>query len=672
MSTSWVGSFLLRVVVVVALFFSVSASAQTPSLIEPYEVLYGKPQLIQRALTPDRLTPSSASLALVQARTESMLARLGSVAATFGPGIGNDKLQRWATSIKRENTEAAQLRERGKPYAAWDKAIDDYLEAEFLSGLVEAIVNSAVQTHTAGTGSTSRLSEVRARLNTFYTHLGVVPVNSVSVALALSEAYGAWVELTSLHNLVENRPAQLLAMLQLSGAPVAPGKQGEFIREVMEPVFISIIQCYIEEAELALQASQADIATLVRPDEAELRKIARAYAEAARENRQLAQRQKEAHSLPDRGSERQFAGYLDYKLNQEGLSFEEQHRDEKGMAGALLLLGISRSAYSSSLAELIEIQVQLDPAVTLASTALAENEMDRLRKNRIVDAEQRTREAAAQARSVLGHVPALVSLNYAQAQELTDGSIEDREKALTELMESRTLAELAAALGAPPLGASTPIDDSLASSPSDFIRVCIGRLRFAMEGPAYGLLQKRSISLSRQEFRELFMNAVVQTCTSARDLTSSMPRSLFLEVFYNEVMTWFREVKIHEHAMPKLTDVCATLPRPDQELLERQSCTLTQQAMSMLSEEDRQILELNLIQELSYEEIGQRIGITKAAAEKRGQRALAKLRAAYKQLDPFSVSLWFYPQRWLGELDRLASIRTDSLKVLANQGFALN
>ena len=124
--------------------------------------------------------------------------------------------------------------------------------------------------------------------------------------------------------------------------------------------------------------------------------------------------------------------------------------------------------------------------------------------------------------------------------------------------------------------------------------------------------------------------------------------------------------------MPKLTDVCATLPRPDQELLERQSCTLTQQAMSMLSEEDRQILELNLIQELSYEEIGQRIGITKAAAEKRGQRALAKLRAAYKQLDPFSVSLWFYPQRWLGELDRLASIRTDSLKVLANQGFALN
>lgn len=640
MSTSWVGSFLLRVVVVVALFFSVSASAQTPSLIEPYEVLYGKPQRTQHSLSPEKMKPSPASLALVQARTETMLARLGSVASTLRSGIGPQKLQRWGVNIRRNRAEAEILRDRGKHYAAWWKATLNFMEAEFLSGILEAVAAEASQQEGSGGTQVSRLSEVRARLNAFYTRLEVVPVTSVSVALALSEGYATWMDMTSLQNLLEGRPAELLAMFQLSGPPIPAERQERFVRLVMEPIFIPIIQWGIEESELLLQASQADATSPMRLDEVALRQLARAYSDAAQANRQLTRLRAEGQSFPDRGPGQEFANRLTGRLADESLSFVRQHREDKGMAGALLLVGTSRHAYAASLGSLAETQVQLDPAVATAPDATsAEREMDRLRLNRLVDAEQQARAVAAQANAVLGSVPALVSLNYTQGQELQEGSIEDRELALTELLDARTLAELAVGLGAAVPRDAVPLtseDESQAKQ--QLILACIERLRLSETSTAMGYLFKKAPQLEKADIESMIAGATLTACTRARNYQSSV-RPLFWKILKNELADWFREVAVFERAAPKLTAVCEDVAiSPEDELGKEQVCSLLHQAMGQLSDSDRTIIELKFEQGLKLEGIGQKLNITAEAARQRLNRALAKLRKFYQDRDVLSLS----------------------------------
>lgn len=637
---------LVGLVALILSLASAPARAQHPSFIEPYEVLYRKRQLLQGALNPDQMSPSAATLALVQARTETMLARLATVTPALGRA-GSPKLQSWASSIKRHRSEAEVLRDRGKHYAAWWKASLDFVAAEFLSGLQEAVTRDASQ-DVPGGGATNRLTEVRARLEAFRTRLDTARVSSVSVGLALADAYSIWVDATSLLDLLQHRPADLMAMLDPFGIKISESQRELFVRIFMESLLVPVIQWSVEEAELALQASQADPVSLLRPDEAGVRAIARAYADAARANLTLARSQREGRRLPDRGADREFTGRLAGDMATQALNFERQRRADPGLQSAFLMLGTSRSAYATSLGELIETQVQLASEVAAApNRESAEKEMDRLRMIRLFEIEKRDREAAAQARVVLGHVPAAIGLTYARGLELNEGDAEDRELALSEMIEAQTLAELAAGLGAPAPRDATPIDDSLAQDRAEFIRVCIGRLAYSMEGPAWSLVTKHNFKLSKEEFRDVFRGAVVKTCASARDLSSSAPRSLFLTVFKRQVLDWYRKVKIFERAAPKLTDICSMLPQPDQELLETEACSPTEQAMSTLSDQEREIIEWHEVEELTYEEIAQRLGIEKGTAEKRGQRALAKLRAAYKRLDPLSLN-WPGPLgRWL-------------------------
>ena len=100
-----------------------------------------------------------------------------------------------------------------------------------------------------------------------------------------------------------------------------------------------------------------------------------------------------------------------------------------------MILGVAHDSYSFSLAELDEVQVQLNSQVLLAlDKERAEREMDRLHMVRLVDAEKRAREATAQARAAMGLVPTMASLAYARGQELLEGDSDDRELALTELV----------------------------------------------------------------------------------------------------------------------------------------------------------------------------------------------------------------------------------------------
>lgn len=643
-----VGVFRCLPVLLVVLLFPSVVSGQHPSFIEPYEVLYGKPQPLARSLTKDKLQPSDATLLLVQARTETMLARLGSLGATTGPNA-SQKLQRWAASTKQHRSDAERLRDRGKHYAAWRKASNEFFLAEFLTGLLEAL---AKEDQLAATDQlpSSRIPETRIRLEGFYARLGVVRVNSVSVALALCDAYSTWVHMTSLISLVQNRPSDLIAMFQPLGFSVSKAKEAVFIRVFVEPLLLPLIQGQIEDAELALQASQADPQTTMVPDEAAIRQIARSYADAARANFALAQSQKEGRTLPDRGPEREFDGRFTGDAVSQALQFERQRREDTGLHNALLILGVAHDSYSFSLAELDEVQTQLNPQVALAQNKEdAEREMDRLRMVRLVDAEKRAREAAAQARASLGLVPTMASLTYARGQELHEGDTHDRELALTELAKARTFAELAAGLGA-----KTPRDAvaSEAETTSEgetnqrlIFVACIEKLRMEKTAQATGFLRKRAPDIQDADLRNLIDAALMKACTRARSLDDSVG-PLFWTVLKNGLADWYREVAVFERAAPKLTADCDSEPPQLDDLLGREQCDLLKQGMSQLSNEEKRLISLRFEEGKTYEEIATQLNIKPGTARKRVDRILERLRNFFRDRDALTL-YWLWLQRGL-------------------------
>lgn len=624
-------------------------SAQHPSFIEPYEVLYGKPQPLARALTKDKLQPIEATLLLVQARTETILARLANLGVTLGPNAP-PKLQRWAASTKQHRSDAERLRDRGKHYAAWWKASSEFYLAEFLAGLLDALTKEE-QLGATDQLPSSRIPEARIRLEGFYARLGVVRVNSVSVALALGDAYSTWVELTSLVSLIQNRPSELVAMFEPLGFSIPKAKESVFIRVFVEPLLLPIVQGMLEDAELALQASQADPPTTLVPDEAAIRQIARSYADAARANFALAQSQKEGRTMPDRGPSREFAGRLTGDEVSQALRFERQHRDDTGLHNALMILGVSHDSYSHSLAELDEVQVQLTPQVAQAlDKENAEREMDRLRMVRLVDAEKRAREATAQARAAIGLVPTMASLAYARGQELLEGDSDDRELALTELANARTFAELAAGLGA-----KTPrdaiVDETSAGSAEGstarrlLILECIEKLRVGETTTATGYLKKKAPDLGEADLRQLIDHAIMQSCTRARNLEDSV-RPLFWKVLKRGLSDWYREVALLERALPKLTATCDEEPPQLDDLLGHEQCSLLQQAMSQLSDQEKQIVELRFTEGLKFEEMAARLKLSPEAARKRVDRILERLRSFFRDRDALTL-YWLWLQRGL-------------------------
>jgi RNA polymerase sigma-70 factor, ECF subfamily len=66
-------------------------------------------------------------------------------------------------------------------------------------------------------------------------------------------------------------------------------------------------------------------------------------------------------------------------------------------------------------------------------------------------------------------------------------------------------------------------------------------------------------------------------------------------------------------------------------LLKREQCQLATEAMSELSERDREILCLRIYAELDFAEIGELVGLKTEAAKKRAYRALTKIRKMIEQ-----------------------------------------
>ena len=533
------------------------------------------------------------------------------------------------------------------------EASSEFYLAEFLAGLLEALTKEE-QLGATDQLPSSRIPEARIRLEGFYARLGVVRVNSVSVALALGDAYSTWVELTSLISLVQNRPSELIAMFEPLGFSIPKAKESVFVRVFVEPLLLPIVQGMLEDAELALQASQADPPTTLVPDEAAIRQIARSYADAARANFALAQSQKEGRTMPDRGPAREFAGRLTGDEVSQALRFERQHRDDSGLHNALMILGVSHDSYSFSLAELDEVQVQLNSQVLLALDK--EREMDRLRMVRLVDAEKRAREATAQARAAMGLVPTMASLAYARGQELLEGDSDDRELALTELANARTFAELAAGLGA-----KTPRDAvaSEAETTSEgetnqrlvFV-ACIEKLRMEKTAQATGFLRKRAPEIQDADLRNLIDAALMKACTRARILDESVG-PLFWTVLKRGLADWYREVAVFERAAPKLTADCDSEPPQLDDLLGREQCDLLKQGMSQLSSEEKRLISLKFDNGMTYEQIGALLNIKPGTARKRVDRILERLRNFFRDRDALTL-YWLWLQRGL-PLDRPAT-----------------
>lgn len=354
--------------------------------------------------------------------------------------------------------------------------------------------------------------------------------------------------------------------------------------------------------------------------------------------------------MPDRGPEREFAGRLTGDEVNQALRFERQHREDTGLHNALMILGVSHDSYSFSLAELDEVQVQLNSQVLLAlDREGAEREMDRLRMVRLVDAEKRAREAAAQARSSLGLVPAMASLAYARGQELHEGDSDDRELALTELANARTFAELAAGLGA-----KTPRDaiSSEAETTGEgetnqrlVLVACIEKLRMEKTAQATGFLRKRAPDIQDADLRNLIDAALMKACTRARSLDDSVG-PLFWTVLKHGLADWYREVAIFERAVPKLTADCDSEPPQLDDLLGREQCDLLKQAMSQLSAAEKKLLSWRFEEGKTYVEIAALLQIKPDRARKRVDRILERLRNFFRDRDALTL-YWLWLQHGL-------------------------
>ncbi len=621
-----------------------TAYGQGASTIEPYEILYGRPLGIHPRLSAQKMVPSAGTLALVQARTDALLARVSSVSAALGPSPKAASLKDLAKTVHEEESEAVKLRDRGKHYAAWHKASLDFVEIEFLVGFVEAVAKEALQDTSGGHGSLSKLPELRARLDQFYTRLQLTRPSSVSVALALTAAYTDWVDATSLLDLVQNRPAELLGMLEPHLGPTKAEHRDKIVRWFLEPIAVPLLQWCLEDAELRLQSSQADPISVIQPSEAELRRLAQAYARAARANLTLAESLIEGRTLPTRTSEQQVAGRFGALLIAERLDYVRVHQKDFGMPGMLANLGVSAAAYRASLNVLAELHVLTAPQVASASGADAvAAAVAQARTIGMQLEELRVLDSAAQAQAALGHVPTPVLLAYQRAQELHEGDAEDQELAQIEQIESTVMAQLAAGLSSPAPRQSFPIDDNgpnVGAEPTreDYVLACIERLRFSELASAKGFLVNKAPRMPEFERDNLIEAALVEACLRARDLRSSV-RPYFFEMLRNDLAQWYREVEIFERNAPRLTTTCTGAPSALEGLLGHEQCTLLQQAMGALPDELRELMELRYYKKLSEAEIAQQRGCSERTVRRRLNQSLELLREFFKKQDPSAFSL---------------------------------
>lgn len=633
------------------LFGHPAARAQQPVSVDPYEVLYGKRlALPRREPPPDALKPPAQAVALVQARTDVLLARLSTLTATFASNSPKPSVQKFSDDLRKEHAEILALRDGGKPFAAWWKTTQYFLLSEFLFGFVEAIVKEVVQNEAGGQGSLSRLPELRAKLDTFRARILLVRPNSPGVALAVLDAQADWVDMTTLLDLVQNQPALLYTLFDPMQLDIKPAQREQFIRWGVEPILLPVVQWWIDEAELRLQVSQADAVTQpLRIEERSLRELARAYAEAAAVNLKLLDLRAQGRILPKRDSDDEMMGRIVYFMLAQRIGYAQSHRDEAGLDAALTLLGTSFSAYRNSLYLHTAFEVATAPVLWGDEVRDTPEKARAATRNTLLSEESlRARQAAALNRISVRVVPSPVILATQIGTELSDGATDDQELALSKFIDAVAMGQLAVAITAPlPGSASGEAGEARTGINPEEQAAAIAACIQQLEDPetlrwAGGFAYSKNW-LVGEALREQVRAAIFDTCTRARFLSGDM-RTYFKQVFRNAYVDWWREVKVRERAAPQLTQTCDSGTAEQEEaLIGQEVCSLRRQAMGKLSADERQVILWHHQEGLSYQDIGARLGTSAEAARKRVERAQDRVREIYKELarerDPISVRL---------------------------------
>lgn len=630
------------------------AVAQQPVLVDPYEVLYGKRlPLPQKPIPEPLITPSKDTIALVSTRSEALLTRARAVTAMLGTPNIRPELKELVTSLNEATAQVDATDGNLRPFAKAHEVSTLFFFAEFWNCWGDAIARQAVQEVSGGSGSLSRLPELRAKLDAFHARIRQIKPQSIGTALAVINAHAVWVDLSSLMDLLQHRPDELNQLVDLL-VTISPDKRDRVLRFLVEPAAAPIIEWAMGEADLQLQASLADPKTeRLRIEEPTLRELARSYREAAMTNFELLGRRVEGRAKPKRDKfEELVARVLTVLLTQQ-IDYARLHREDTGIDAAVQLLGVGLAAYQISVYGLQRHEIDTAPVLWGDEERdTAEKAQAATRRGMLADEYVIARRAAAQVRNVVGVLPTPIGMALQTSIELAPGSKDDQDEALESLLAARAMADLAVALVPVPGavsrgGTGTGISEE---EQEGAVEKCIDDLRSpqkALGASAESYSRSRGWRVPVEELRKLVTQAVLDTCTRAKFLNDKVS-SLFWRVLKNAYIDWLRDYDSDQRRSNKLVETCEdSRPNSEEEILGQEACTLRKQAMGQLSPDERTLLQWRYEEELTYGEIGARLGnVSEEAARKRVKRTQARLRQIYLGLQPQSHLLPRVPTPW--------------------------
>jgi len=461
------------------------------------------------------------------------------------------------------------------------------------------------------------------------------------------------VNLSSVLDLLQRRPDELNQLVELV-ATLPPDRRERVVRFIFEPMAATLVDWAMGEADLQLQASLADPKTeRLRIEEPSLRELARSYREAAITNIELLGRRAEGRAKPTRDKFDELVVRVLTVVLTEQIDYARLHREDTGIDAAVQLLGVSLAAYQMSVYGLQRHEIDTAPVLWGDEERdTAEKAQAATRRGMLADEYVTARRAAAQVRNVVGVLPTPIGMALQTGIELTPGSKDDQEEALEELLAARAMADLAVALVPIPGavsrgGTGTGISEE---EQEGAVEKCIDDLQSpqkALGASAESFSRSRGWRVPVEELRKLVKQAVLDTCTRAKFLNDKVS-SLFWRVLKNAYIDWLRDYDSDQRRSNKLVETCEdSRPNSEEEILGQEACTLRKQAMGQLSPDERTLLQWRYEEELTYSEIGARLGnVSEEAARKRVKRTQARLRQIYLGLQPQSHLQLRVPTPW--------------------------
>lgn len=637
---------LLTTVWAVVWLFTAAAWGQQAVWVDPYEVLYGNHLALASSPIPDSARrPSPELVALIEARTDILLAKAKShrsLVPLLAPDAGvNDVAATKSSSFVAPSKEIVRARTQGRVFAAWQMAADELISDAYLASFLNTYISAEWEPIVADTQR--RLAELQVKVDAFHARLVLVKPHNVSTLLALTEAYALWSDLAYLLRLGRHHPREFSRLID--GKPITEEEAKENTPFFFGPGFDAAVDWTLEEAEHLLQASFADKSTqTLRLEETALRALSRAYVESAAANVKLLNLRVEKQTKPITTAFESIPVTLRRILRDHQIEYGLEHRRDEGVEAVYTLLGMSFSAYRRSLVAYDEFEIQTAPVVWFNPSRDSEAKAQIAARNQLLTERfWSARRATALIRAAIGVVPLPVLHSLQTGDELRTEDIDPSEQALGRFIEAHTMSQLGVALLAPvPGSASRGAQSPLLPEAEQAAAVmrCIEELRSEEGGvltKAQGLAHRQGWRVRNRDLDALIERAIFETCTRARFLNGNMSQ-YFWRVFKNAYVEWIREVEVERRGIPKLTQTCEDLvPSPEDELNQRESCTTVRRAMSQLSKEEREVLKLSVEDGLGTADIAAQLNISKEAAGKRVQRALARLRRAFQELDPVSL-----------------------------------